>query len=180
MIIDNVLAENRSILSQAEAKAVLTAFRIPILQSIPADSAQGAILVAQEIGYPVAMKIDSPDITHKTDVGGVLLGLSDAREVRNVYQQLTHSVSALRPDAKIRGVVVGAARSRRYVRMVGTVLKENKRMLKFTKSLGFKAEVNAEDFQLMDVSLESIGHVPPAEYEKAYYYDELEGQAMAA
>lgn len=126
LIIDNVLAENRSILSQAEAKAVLTAFRIPILQSIPADSAQGAILVAQEIGYPVAMKIDSPDITHKTDVGGVLLGLSDAREVRNAYQQLTHSVSALRPDVKIRGVVVEPMWKGRHARelMVGIVRDE--------------------------------------------------------
>lgn len=126
LIIDNVLAENRSILSQVEAKAVLAAFRIPILQSIPADSAQSAILVAQEIGYPVAMKIDSPDITHKTDVGGVRLGLSDAREVRTVYQQLIHSVSTLQPDAKIRGVVVEPMWTGRHSRelMVGIVRDE--------------------------------------------------------
>jgi acetyltransferase len=126
LIIDNVLTENRNILSQAEAKAVLAAFRIPMLQSIPADSAQGAILVAEEIGYPVAMKIDSSDIPHKTDVGGVRLGLSDAREVRNVYQQLINSVSALRPEAKIRGVVVEPMWKGRHARelMVGIVRDE--------------------------------------------------------
>jgi len=106
LIIGNALADGRRILTQAESKAVLAAFHIPILQSIPADSAQAAILVAQEIGFPVAMKIDSPDITHKTDVGGVRLGLVNAHQVRSVYQELTSSVLALRPKARIRGVVI--------------------------------------------------------------------------
>jgi acetyltransferase len=126
LIIGGVLGEDRSILSQAEAKAVLAAFKIPILQSIPANSAQEAILVAQETGYPVAMKIDSADITHKTDVGGVRLGLSNAREVRKVYQELLSSVSALRPDAKIRGVVIEPMWKGRHARelMVGIVRDE--------------------------------------------------------
>lgn len=106
VIIDSVLAESRRILSQAEAKAVLAAFHIPILQSIPASTAQEAILVAQELGFPVAMKIDSPDITHKTEVGGVRLGLADARQVRSEFQALTESVAALRQDARIHGVVI--------------------------------------------------------------------------
>jgi acetyltransferase len=95
LIINGALAENRRVLGQAEAKAVLAAFKIPFLQSIPADSAQQAILVAQELGFPVAMKIDSPDITHKTDVGGVRLGIQDGREVRNVYQEMMSSVARL-------------------------------------------------------------------------------------
>jgi acetyltransferase len=106
LIIDSALAESRQVLSQAEAKAVLAAFRIPILQSIPADTAQEAILVAQELGFPVAMKIDSPEITHKTEVGGIRLGLADARQVRREFQALTESVAALRPDARINGVVI--------------------------------------------------------------------------
>ncbi|MCJ7814591.1 MAG: bifunctional acetate--CoA ligase family protein/GNAT family N-acetyltransferase [Xanthomonadales bacterium] len=106
MIIENVLADDRRILTQAESKAVLAAFHIPIVQSIPASSYQEAILVAQEIGYPVAMKVDSPDITHKTDVGGVRLGLENARQVRNIFQELMDSIAALRPDAKINGVVI--------------------------------------------------------------------------
>ena len=106
LIIENVLADGRRILNQAESKAVLAAFRIPIVQSIPARTAQEAILVAQEIGYPVAMKIDSPDITHKTDVGGVRLGLSNAREVRTVFHEMTENVAGMMPNAKITGVVI--------------------------------------------------------------------------
>jgi len=126
LIIENVLADDRRVLTQAESKAVLAAFQIPIIQSIPASSAQEAILVAQEIGYPVAMKIDSPDITHKTDVGGVRLGLENARQVRNVFQELMESIMALRPNAKINGVVIEPMWKGRHGRelMVGVVRDE--------------------------------------------------------
>jgi acetyltransferase len=126
LIIENVFADGRSILTQRESKAILSTFHIPILQSIPANSAQEAILVAQEIGYPVAMKIDSPDITHKTDVGGVRLGLANAREVRNTYQEMIGSVGALQPDAKINGVVIEPMWQGRHGRelMVGVVRDE--------------------------------------------------------
>jgi acetyltransferase len=106
LIIENAMEEGRRILNQAESKAVLAAFRIPIVQSIPARTAQEAMLVAQELGYPVAMKIDSPDITHKTDIGGVRLGIATARQVRNVYQEMTASVARHAPDARINGVVI--------------------------------------------------------------------------
>jgi len=126
LIIENVLADDRKILTQAESKAILAAFHIPIVQSIPAASAQEAILVAQEIGYPVAMKIDSPDITHKTDVGGVRLGLENARQVSDVYQVLMDSIGILRPDAKINGVVIEPMWKGKHGRelMVGVVRDE--------------------------------------------------------
>jgi acetyltransferase len=126
LIIESALEENRSVLSQAEAKAVLAAFGIPIMQSIPARSAQEAMLVAQEIGYPVAMKLDSPDITHKTDVGGVRLGLASGREVRNIYQELTGSVASLKPEAKIHGVVIEPMWQGRHARelMIGVLRDE--------------------------------------------------------
>jgi acetyltransferase len=126
LIIENVLADDRSILSQAESKAVLAAFHVPILKSISARSAQEAMLVAQELGYPVVMKIDSPDITHKTDVGGVRLGLANARQVRSTYQELVESVSALRPEATIDGVVIEPMWRGRHARelMVGVIRDE--------------------------------------------------------
>ncbi len=126
MIIDNVLADGRRILNQAESKAVLAAFRIPIIQSLPVDSAQEAMLVAQEMGFPVAMKIDSPDITHKTDVGGVRLGLVNARQVQSVFKELTESVTALKPDARINGVVIEPMWKGRHGRelMVGVIRDE--------------------------------------------------------
>ena len=126
LIIENALADERRVLTQAESKAVLAAFHIPIIQSIPAATSQEAILVAQEIGYPVAMKIDSPDITHKTDVGGVRLGLENARQVRNVFNELMESVSQIAPEAKINGVVIEPMWKGRHGRelMVGIVRDE--------------------------------------------------------
>ena len=120
------MEDGRRILNQAESKAVLAAFHIPIVQSIPARSAQEAMLVAQELGYPVAMKIDSPDITHKTDVGGVRLGLNNARQVRSVYQELMASVTAQRPDARLNGVVIEPMSKSRHARelMVGVIRDE--------------------------------------------------------
>jgi acetyltransferase len=106
VILDNVLGRGRRTLTQTEAKAVLAAFNIPIIQSIPATTAEEAVLVAQELGYPVAMKIDSMDIPHKTDVGGVRLGLTNARQVRSAFPELLAGVRSLRPEADIHGVVI--------------------------------------------------------------------------
>jgi acetyltransferase len=105
-IIETALAEGRSVLSLPESKAVLAAFDIPILASLPAHSVAEAVTVAEEIGYPVAMKILSPDITHKTDVGGVRLGIADARELRREFQDLMASVNRLQPDAHVDGVTI--------------------------------------------------------------------------
>jgi len=106
LIIDNALAQHRSVLDIAESKGVLAAFQVPVLSSIPAGNVQDAISVAQVIGYPVAMKIDSPDITHKSDVGGVRLGIADAQGVRKTFEGLIEHVRRLEPDARIDGVVI--------------------------------------------------------------------------
>jgi len=75
LIGESALAERRTVLSEMESKALLAAFHIPVAQTVVAHSAHEAMLVAEEIGYPVALKVDSPDITHKSDVDGVRLGL---------------------------------------------------------------------------------------------------------
>jgi acetyltransferase len=126
LIIETAMEDGRRILNQAESKAVLAAFRIPIVQSIPARSAQEAMLVAQELGYPVAMKIDSPDITHKTDIGGVRLGLASGRQVRNVFQELMASVAQQAPEARINGVVIEPMWTGKHGRelMIGVVRDE--------------------------------------------------------
>ena len=78
LIIDGALAGNREILNEMESKAVLAAFRIPISRTVLARNAGEAMLLAEELGLPVALKIASPDITHKSDVGGTAV---DARIV---------------------------------------------------------------------------------------------------
>jgi acetyltransferase len=106
LIIEGVLNEQRKILTEPESMAVLTAFGIPVVRSGIARSANEALVIAETIGYPIVMKVLSPDITHKSDSGGVRLNIVSANEVRNVYNQLVDQVSAKVPDARITGVTV--------------------------------------------------------------------------
>jgi acetyltransferase len=106
LVIDSALAERRKLLSETESKALLAAFHIPIARTVLARSAQDAMLMAQEMGFPVAMKIDSPDIAHKSDVGGVRLNLGDAESVRSGYREMLDEVAGKRADARLNGVTV--------------------------------------------------------------------------
>jgi acetyltransferase len=108
MIIAGALAEGRDMLSDIESKAVLRAFRIPVNTTLEADSPSKALIAAETVGFPVAMKINSPQITHKSDVGGVRINIMDAGDVRSAYREMVEAVEAARPDAEIRGVTVEA------------------------------------------------------------------------
>jgi len=106
LIIQDVIAERRSVLSSTEAKAVAKAFRIPVSASINVNSAADALVAAETLGLPVAMKINSPDISYKSDVGGVRLNIREPRSVRTAYREMIDEVSALVPEATINGVTV--------------------------------------------------------------------------
>jgi acetyltransferase len=106
LLIESVLAERRSSLTEFESKALLAAFHIPITHTVLARSANEAMLIATQVGYPVAMKIDSPDILHKSDVQGVALNLASATSVRDMFEQMTDRVRAVKPDAVINGVTI--------------------------------------------------------------------------
>ncbi|MFZ6774982.1 bifunctional acetate--CoA ligase family protein/GNAT family N-acetyltransferase [Undibacterium sp. SXout7W] len=106
ILIESVLAERRKILTEMESKALLSAFHIPVTKTILARSATEAMLVANQLTYPVALKIDSADITHKSDVQGVVLDVHNAAGVRDTWQDMLATVTRLRPDAKINGVTV--------------------------------------------------------------------------
>ena len=106
ILVESVLTERRKVLTEMESKALLSAFHIPVTKTILARSASEAILVANQLGYPVALKIDSPDITHKSDVHGVALNLQNAAAVRDTWQDMMATVQRLRPDARINGVTI--------------------------------------------------------------------------
>ena len=106
LIIESVLAEKRTVLTITESKALLHAFAIPVTQSIECDSANDALVVAESMGFPVAMKINSPDISHKSDVGGIRLNIGNAHAIRSTYHELLEEVHNKYPDAKIEGVTV--------------------------------------------------------------------------
>ncbi|MBF0277119.1 MAG: bifunctional acetate--CoA ligase family protein/GNAT family N-acetyltransferase, partial [SAR324 cluster bacterium] len=106
MIIEGVLAEKRKVLTETESKAVLSAFHIPVNFTAVARSANEALIHAESMGFPVAMKIYSKDITHKSDVGGVRLGVENAIAVRNAFKEIVASVEQNSPETPIEGVTV--------------------------------------------------------------------------
>jgi acetyltransferase len=106
LIIEGAMQEHRKVLSEMESKALLSAFHIPVARTIVAHSPNEALLIAQQMGFPVAMKVNSHDISHKSDVGGVMLNLRNAHEVRAAYQKICDNIQLNRPDAKMDGVAI--------------------------------------------------------------------------
>jgi acetyltransferase len=105
-VVAAVLAEGRSILTELEAKSVLAAYNIPIVATHAAAGVEAAARAAREIDAPIALKILSRDITHKSDVGGVRLNLSGADETRQAAELMLKNVSAAAPQARIDGFSV--------------------------------------------------------------------------
>ena len=103
---DAALAEGRTTLTEHEAKALLRTFGVQVPPSPVVTTREAAVAAAREIGFPVALKIHSPDITHKTEVGGVRLNLQDEAMVAGAFDGMQRSARAARPDARIEGAVV--------------------------------------------------------------------------
>jgi acetyltransferase len=105
-IIQQCRAEGREILTEFESKNVLAAYGIPVAKTIIAADAAAAVSAANEIGYPVVLKIYSETITHKTDVGGVQLNLNDAEAVDRAFNAIQSSVTAKVGAQHFQGVTV--------------------------------------------------------------------------
>ncbi len=123
LIIDGALSERRSVLTGLESKALLTAFGLPVIPAILAHSANEALVAAESVGFPVVMKIESPDIVHKSDVNGVRLNIPNAQSVRGAYRDLLEALQERRPDARVSGVTVERMHVRPHGRelLVGVV-----------------------------------------------------------
>ncbi|MBV8649185.1 bifunctional acetate--CoA ligase family protein/GNAT family N-acetyltransferase [Paludibacterium sp.] len=122
-VINLALSDGRSVLSEFESKQVLAAFHIPVNQVLLARTEDEAVGCAAEIGYPVVLKIDSPDIFYKSDVGGVELNINNEATLRAAFAGILERTHALRPDARIDGISVQPMRRRRFARetMVGVM-----------------------------------------------------------
>ncbi len=123
MLIEAVLQERRKVLSEMESKAILRAFRVPVAQTMVARTPTEALLLAEQLGFPIAMKVDSPDLIHKSDAGGVRLNITNAPAVRNAYHDIIETVQKKHPDARINGVSIEPYLARPHGRelMVGVV-----------------------------------------------------------
>ncbi|MCS6834771.1 MAG: bifunctional acetate--CoA ligase family protein/GNAT family N-acetyltransferase [Anaerolineae bacterium] len=105
-IIAQVRAEGRTILTESESKAVIGAYNIPITAMHITDDPEQAVQYAEQIGYPVVVKLNSQTITHKADVGGVQLNLKDAQAVRDAFQRIKDNVTQLRGAEHFQGVSI--------------------------------------------------------------------------
>jgi acetyltransferase len=111
-VVRKALELNRPMLSEPDAKEILAAYGIPVVQTAIADRVEAAVLLADRIGYPVALKILSPQVSHKTDVGGVVLDLESADAVRAAAQAMRKRLVGMLPDAKFHGFTVQAMERR--------------------------------------------------------------------
>jgi acetyl-CoA synthetase (ADP-forming) len=105
-ILSQAQKEGRKALLETEAKTICMEYDIPVTKFKLAGTATEAVKSADEIGYPVVLKIVSPDIIHKSDVGGVIVDLKNAREVRNAYRKILENVERHKATARIVGILV--------------------------------------------------------------------------
>ncbi|MDO8674236.1 MAG: acetate--CoA ligase family protein, partial [Dehalococcoidia bacterium] len=108
--IDQIIAgakkEGRTLLTEVEAKEIFQVAGLDVVGTRLATSKQEAVAIGEEFGFPVALKIVSPDIAHKTDAGGVKLGLRTPQEVERAFEEIKASASGKFPQANIHGVSV--------------------------------------------------------------------------
>ncbi len=119
-IVEKAFSEGRNALTENEAKEMLSNYGIPVTKSGVAKSAKEAESVAQKIGFPVVMKIMSPDILHKTDVGGVMLGIKTKDEAARAFGKIITSAKKHEPNAKIEGVFMEKMVSKKYELLFGS------------------------------------------------------------
>jgi acyl-CoA synthetase (NDP forming) len=93
-------------LGDSKTRAIMKKFRIPFVKQFLTKTEEHAVLHAKKIGFPVVLKISSPDIIHKTDVGGVAIDIGNEEELRDSYRKMMRNVKKKKPRAKISGVIV--------------------------------------------------------------------------
>ena len=105
-VINKARSENRNALTEIEAKEIFSAYGMPVTKVKLSTSEEEAIKFAEEIGFPVVMKIVSPDILHKSDAGGVKVNITDEKGVRDAFKEIMKNAKAYKADANIHGIVI--------------------------------------------------------------------------
>jgi acyl-CoA synthetase (NDP forming) len=105
-ILDRAKMEGREVLTEVESKELVKQWGMPVIETKLARSKKEAIAMSKEIGFPLVLKISSPDIVHKSDSGGVRLGLANATQVAKAYSEIMASIKQRYPQAIIHGVSI--------------------------------------------------------------------------
>ena len=106
LLVEQLLAAGRETLTEIESKELLAAYGIATTVPRPASTSTEAVAIACELGYPLVMKVHSPQILHKTEVRGVVTGISDDDDVRRTFTEIVERAKRMRPDAEIKGVTL--------------------------------------------------------------------------
>lgn len=105
-ILRNAVLDNREVLTEDEAKKILKYYNFPVVKTAVANNVDEAVAYAKQMGFPVVLKILSPQIVHKSDAGGVILNVHSDSEVRDAFETLIQRATAYNPEAQIIGVTV--------------------------------------------------------------------------
>jgi acetyl-CoA synthetase (ADP-forming) len=111
--------ENRDFLLENEAREVCKAYGVPLPEGGFARNKEEAVLIAEKIGYPVVMKVISPQVIHKSDVGGVKVSISSEEQVSEAYDVISESVKKHVPKAEIKGMLVAKMADKGVETIVG-------------------------------------------------------------
>ena len=105
-VIDSARSQGRTVLTEIESKQILAEAGLPVAAVQLAKTAEEAAQLAGKSGFPAVLKIVSPEVTHKSDIGGVRVGLASADEVRKAFEEIVAAVKKAEPKARIDGVAV--------------------------------------------------------------------------
>ncbi|NNF34055.1 MAG: bifunctional acetate--CoA ligase family protein/GNAT family N-acetyltransferase [Saprospiraceae bacterium] len=119
-LLSSIINSGRFVLTEDEAKQVLTNYEIPITRNGVASDEEEVKKLSKEIGFPVVMKIASPDITHKTDAGGVMLNIKNEEKALEAFNEIMTKAKEARPDADIKGVLVEEMINKKYELIIGS------------------------------------------------------------
>ena len=117
--IRSIQAQGRSQLREFESKQLLSYYGIPVAPHKVASTVEEAISSAEEIGYPVVLKVVSPQITHKSDAGGIILNIQSAAEMASAYEQLLKNIAASSIHLRVQGVLVEKMINKKYELLIG-------------------------------------------------------------
>jgi acetate---CoA ligase (ADP-forming) len=105
-VLETIRKDKRVHLSETESYKLLEAYGMKVIQYITAKDLDASVIAAKKIGYPVVLKIISPDILHKIDVGGVIINLKDEGELKKAFKKISESVRSKKPNAEIQGFLI--------------------------------------------------------------------------
>jgi acetyl-CoA synthetase (ADP-forming) len=120
-IFKKVKREKRNVLTLEESIEILKYYKIPVAKTGLAKTIEEAVLIAKKIGYPVVLKIVSPQLIHKTEAKGAILDIKNKEELKKMYEQLLRNVKRFNPSAKIHGVIVQEMIREGYETIVGGI-----------------------------------------------------------